>query len=47
MTLTETFQSRIDAIAHAQRQQAIYAGARVLVSGCAGGFTVMTTLKGE
>jgi hypothetical protein len=44
MTLTELFPSRPEAIAHALRQQQAYAGARVLVSGTAGAFTVTTTL---
>jgi hypothetical protein len=47
MTLTESFPSRSDATTHALRQQSAYPGARVIVSGSAGCFTVSTTLKGE
>jgi hypothetical protein len=45
MTLTESFPSRSDATAHALRQQSAYAGARVIVSGSVGCFTVSTTLQ--
>jgi hypothetical protein len=44
MTLTESFPSRSDATAHAVRQQSAYPGARVIVSGSVGCFTVSTTL---
>lgn len=47
MTITESFPSRADATAHALRQQAAYPGARVIVSDCAGGFTVSTTIRSE
>ena len=45
MTLTESFPSRSDATAHALRQQSAYPGARVIVSGSVGCFTVSTTLQ--
>lgn len=44
MTLTELFSTRPDALAHAQRQQEAFKGARVLVSSVPGGFSVTTSI---
>jgi hypothetical protein len=42
--LTETFPTRFEALEHAVNQQRTYRGARVLVSGSVGCWTVTTTL---
>lgn len=44
MKLTETFPTRFEALDHAILQQRTYRGARVLVSGSTGCWTVLTYL---
>ena len=46
MKLTETFPTRFEALEHAVNQQRTYRGARVLVSGAVGCWTVTTDMVG-